>query len=127
MKSVILFRILFLLLAAGIGANVARAQDLGAVKARMEQRIATIDELKTRGAVGENNRGYLEARGAATGSDQQVISAENSDRLAVYTALAKQTGSDPDTVGRRRAQQIALGSKRGVWIQAQNGEWTQKG
>ena len=127
MKSIFLFRVLFLVMAAGIGAAVVRAEDLGAVKARMEQRISTIDGLKARGAVGESNRGYLEARGAVTADEQKMISDENADRRTVYIGLAQQTGSDPETVGRRRAHQIGLGSKRGVWVQDPSGEWKQKG
>lgn len=126
MKSITLFRILFLIAAAGIGAAVVQAQDLGAVKARMEQRQNAVDSLRDRGAAGENNRGYLEARGAASGDDQRVIGEENADRRAVYAALAAQTRTDPDTVGRQRAQQIAVRSKAGVWIQSPNGEWSQK-
>lgn len=126
MKSAFLFRILFLLAAAGIGTAVVRAEDLNAVKARMEQRQGTIDALKDRQVAGETNRGYLEARGAVTPSDEKLLSDENSDRRAVYAALAAQTKTDPDTVGRQRAQQLAMRSKRGVWIQAPNGEWSQK-
>src|SRR5690606_24731977 len=71
------------------GAVAARAEDLGAVKARMEQRIAAVDALKSRGVAGENNRGFLEARAGATAEDQKIISDDNSDRLAVYKALAQ--------------------------------------
>src|SRR5687767_2062741 len=107
MKSVTLFQVLFLFATLALGTVVVQAQDLGAIKARMEQRLGTVNELKDRGVAGENNRGFLEARGNASGGDQQVISAENSDRRAVYAALAQQTGATPDAVGRQRAQQIA--------------------
>lgn len=126
MKSVILFRLLFLVVAAGFGAVVVRAEDLNAVKARMAQRQSAVDALRDRQVAGENNRGYLEVRGSVAGSDQQTISAENADRRVVYQALAAQTKADADTVGRQRAQQIALRSKRGVWVQSSRGEWTQK-
>lgn len=127
MKLSQLFRWLLVLALAGVSAAVVRAEDLGTVKARMEQRVGAIDAMKGRGVVGENNRGYLEARGAVGAEDEKIISDENSDRRAVYVGLAQQTGSDADTVGRRRAHQIALYSKRGVWIQSPSGEWTQKG
>lgn len=127
MKSVLLFRILFLLVAAGLGATVALAEDLGSVKARMEQRLSAVDGLKDRGVVGENNRGFLEVRGPSSPEIQKTVSDENSDRQAVYSTLAAQTGATVDAVGRRRANQIALASKRGVWIQAASGEWAQKG
>ena len=102
------------------------AEDLGAVKQRMAQRLASVDALKDRGAVGENNRGYLEARGALSGGESQTVSAENADRGTVYAALAHQTGSSPDLVGRSRAKQIAQNSKLGVWLQDEGGRWYRK-
>jgi len=126
MKSVLLFRVLFLLTAAAFGAAVVRAEDLNAVKARMEQRQGALDVLRDRQMVGENNRGYVEARTSINEAEQKVVSDENSDRRMVYTALAAQTKASAETVGRQRAQQIAERSKRGVWVQEPSGEWKQK-
>lgn len=113
------------LFALGLPATVAHAQDLGAVKSRMAQRLPQLDQLKAKGAVGENNRGLVEARGADAAAGA-VISAENSDREAVYAALAKQTGSSADQVGRARAKQIAASSAAGVWVQKEDGSWHKK-
>jgi hypothetical protein len=127
MKSFPLFRMLLVSACVALGgAASARAEDLGAIKARIEQRLGSVGALKDRGVAGENNRGFLEARGSASGADQGVISAENSDRRAVYAALAQQTGASADAVGRQRAQQLASLAKHGHWIQEQNGEWKQK-
>lgn len=126
MKFTSLFRIVFMLLSLGFCTAALRAQDLGAVKARIEQRLGAVTALKDRGVAGENNRGFLEVRGNASGGDQQVISDENSDRRTVYGALGAQTGASADAVGRQRAQQIASIAKRGHWIQETNGEWRQK-
>ena len=103
-----------------------RAQDLGAVKQRMAQRLPTVDALKDHGAVGENNRGFLEARATLSGDDNGTISAENSDRAVVYGALAQQTGSTADQVGRARAKKIAETSRPGVWLQDESGRWFKK-
>jgi uncharacterized protein YdbL (DUF1318 family) len=127
MKSLLVLRLLFVTAVLAFGTAALRAQDLNAVKGRMEQRLGSVNALKDRGIAGENNRGFLEVRGAATGADQQVISDENADRRAVYAALAAQTGANADAVGRQRAQQIATIAKRGHWIQESNGEWRQKG
>ncbi len=99
------------------------AQDLGAIRARMEQRIGQIDTLKTQGVLGENNRGFLEVR---SGDDQGVAAAENADRSSVYAALAKKTGASAEAVGKARAKQIAAASAKGVWVQLENGQWTKK-
>jgi len=127
MKSLAIFRVFLVFAAFALGTAVVRAEDLGAVKARIAQRLGSLDAMKDRGAAGENNRGFLEARGGATAADQQVISAENADRRTVYAALAQQTGATPDAVGRQRAQQIAGIAKRGHWIQDAGGAWRQKG
>lgn len=123
--SVLRLLSLVALFAFALPAPVLHAQDLGAVKARMAQRLAALDELKAKGAVGENNRGFVEAR-AADPAAGAVMSAENSDRESVYAALAKQTGTSADQVGRARAKQIASGSAAGVWVQKEDGAWQRK-
>ena len=127
MKSSSIFRITLLFVAMIFGSTATRAaENLGAVKARMEQRIAPLNELKGRGVVGENNQGYVEPRGAASPADQQMVSAENADRRTVYADIAAKTGATPDAVGKQRAQQIAGIAAAGHWIQAPNGTWRQK-
>jgi hypothetical protein len=126
MKSFPLFRIVLVLACLALGATAARAEDVNSIKARMEQRLGAVLGLKDRGVAGENNRGFLEMRGGGSGSDQQVISEENSDRRAVYADIASKTGASADAVGRQRAQQLASIAKRGHWIQDANGEWRQK-
>ncbi len=122
MKTPIL-RLSILALSLLIAAPFAQAEDLGAVRARMEKRISTIDSLKTSGVLGENNRGFLEVR---TGDDQGVAGAENADRAVVYEALAQKTGVTAESVGRARAKKIEASSASGVWVQADNGEWLKK-
>ena len=112
-------------MAIGVGIATARAEDLGAVKARMNQRLPQIDQLKAAGEVGENNRGFVETRGGGAEA-AAVVSAENRDREAVYAAIAKQTGSNADQVGRARARQIANASAPGVWLQKDDGSWYKK-
>ncbi len=109
----------------GTAATVAHAQDLGAIRARMEKRLPQVDALKSQGALGENNRGLLEVRAAAENADT-IAAAENADRSTVYAALAKQTGSSAELVGKTRARQIAANSAAGVWLQRDSGEWYKK-
>jgi hypothetical protein len=117
-----------LLLIAGLfsaTAVVTRAEDLGAVKARMAQRLSKLDQFKGQGAIGENNRGLVELRDASPAAGD-VVAGENRDREIVYAAIAQQTGTAAETVGRARAKQIAAGSAAGVWLQRDNGEWFKK-
>jgi hypothetical protein len=99
----------------------ATAQD---IKARMAARLPVIDDLKARGIVGENNQGYLEFVGAPEKAES--VAAENADRRAVYAAIARQTGTSPEAVGRQRAVQIAQKSLPGVRLQKPDGTWYTK-
>jgi uncharacterized protein YdbL (DUF1318 family) len=125
MKSLVFPRILLLVATLGLGAVTLQAQD-PALKARIEQRLGAVNAIKDRGAAGENNRGYLDARGGATADDQRIIGEENSDRRAVYAAIAAQTKVSPDQVGQKRAQQLASLARPGHWIQDPSGAWRQK-
>jgi len=76
------------------------AEDLGAIKQRLAQTHAGDRCVEGTRVVGENNRGFLEARGALSAEKPpKVMSAQNTDRSAAYGALAQQTGSSPDQGG----------------------------
>lgn len=95
------------------------------VKARMEKRIPSINALKAKGIIGENSKGFLAFVGQSKeGSD--IVSAENTDRAAVYAAIAKQQGTSAEMVGSRRAIQIAQNAKSGEWLQDASGKWKKK-
>ena len=92
----------------------AQAQSARELQARMAQRLPQIDELKAAGALGENNRGYLEVREAKDNA-AALAADENRDREAVYALIARETGSSAENVGRARAKQIAAQSRSGAW------------
>jgi len=123
MKTIFSHGVFFLFLLC-LGPMV-RADDSGAVKARMEQRLARIDALKTQGLVGENNRGFLEVRGIGKDVDA-VVADENRDREAVYAAVAQKTGSSAVQVGKARAAKIIHSSRPGVWVQDESGTWKKR-
>ena len=102
------------------------AAPTGEIRQRMEQRLPQIDTLKASGVLGENNRGFIEIRNQGTPEATNIVSVENSDREAVYTEIAKQTGASSDAVGRARAKKIAENSHGGVWVQSENGTWAKK-
>ena len=110
----------------GIAAAARAAEGLDAVKQRMAQRLPAVDALKSRGAVGENNRALLEIRGQASVAEAETVAAENADRELVYASLARETGRPVADVRQRRAEQIAATSRPGVWLQAADGSWRQK-
>lgn len=112
-----------LLIFSAEGKCFAGADD---IKTRMQQRLPTIVKLKSDGVIGENNKGYLEFVPGATKKDEGVVSAENNDRLTVYTAIAKQQGTSPQLVGERRAIQIGQNASGGEWLQDASGKWYKK-
>lgn len=106
-------------------ASASRAEDLGTVRARMSARLSKLDPLKAGGAIGENNRGFVEVR-AAKGDAAQVVAEENRDRETVYAQIAQSNGTSAGQVGRLRAKKIAENSAAGVWLQHDDGSWHKK-
>ncbi|MGL1862886.1 MAG: YdbL family protein [Pseudodesulfovibrio sp.] len=94
------------------------------VKERMIQRKPAIDTMLADGTLGENNIGLLEYRGKELGLPE--VKAENNDRLAVYKAIGKKTGTTFSVVGQRRAAKIAKQSPPGTWLQDGNSKWYKK-
>jgi uncharacterized protein len=94
------------------------------IKERMAARIPAINQLKDSGVVGENNKGYLEFRGAK--KSEKMVAEENQDRGTVYTAIAKKQGASAELVGKRRATMIAEKGKAGQWFQKEDGSWYKK-
>jgi uncharacterized protein YdbL (DUF1318 family) len=95
------------------------------IKERMAARLPTIVELKKEGIIGENNKGYL-AYVTDKRVKQDIVAAENEDRRAVYSAIARQQGTTAEVVGVLRAKQIAEKAQPGEWIQNENGQWETK-
>ena len=95
------------------------------IKERMAGRIPAINALKDQGAIGENNKGFLEYR---TGSkpQPQLVADENKDRGIVYGAISKQQGAPAALVGERRANMIVQKGKTGHWFQKPDGTWYTK-
>jgi uncharacterized protein YdbL (DUF1318 family) len=96
------------------------------IKARMQERLPTIVQMKADGIIGEDNRGYLQFVPGAAKKMQDVIADENKDRQMVYSAIAKQQGTTAELVGERRAIQIAEKSGAGEWLQDGSGKWYKK-
>jgi uncharacterized protein len=112
-----------LLLFSAEGLCFAGAAD---IKARMQQRLPTIVQLKSEGVIGENNGGYLEFVPGATQKMASIVAEENRDREMVYDAIAKQQNTTAELVGKRRAIQIAQRAGAGEWLQDNSGKWYKK-
>ena len=123
MKQRTLTKILtFLLIGTFVTGVSAFADD---IKTRMKNRLPVIKELKAKGIMGEDNKGYLQFVGGNK-AKADVVAAENKDRKTVYAAIAKQQGTTAELVGKRRAVQIAKKANKGEWVQDASGNWNKK-
>jgi len=95
------------------------------IKDRMLARLPAINELKSKGLIGENNAGYLQYLKAER-PQEGLVNAENSDRKTVYEAIAAKQGVKLALVGQRRAKQIADNPIPGHWYQSPDGKWYKK-
>jgi len=95
------------------------------IKDRIKQRLPVIADLKTKGVIGEDYRGYLGFVGNAR-DQQSVIAAENKDRKLIYKHLAKQQNTTIEVIEQIQAKRKAAKAKPGEFIQRQDGSWQQK-
>ena len=118
--------LIFLMGLSTINVNMARANDpVAAAKARIVKRLSQIVYLKSKGIVGENNRGYLELIRPAR-QYEGLVREENRDRQIIYSYIARRQGVSVSFVEKLRAEQIRKRAARGQWLQDQEGRWYQK-
>ena len=117
--------ILTLCLVLGCCLGAVAADSAAEIKERMKERLVKINDYKARGILGENNKGYLEAR-AKDADAAKIANEENADRKTVYEEIGKKTKATVELVGKQRAEQIVKVSKKGYWLQDQDGKWYQK-
>ena len=99
------------------------------IRTRMKQRIPQIISLKKSGCIGENEKGFLEAAPGSgktvSAETEKLIKAENADRAAVYSFIAKKENVSAETVGAMRASKLAKLAKPGEYIR-KDGKWIRK-
>jgi uncharacterized protein YdbL (DUF1318 family) len=91
-----------------------------------QARYGQLKQLKSSGAIGENNEGYVEA---LSGPGNSVASAENADRRVIYSAIVQQNnlgGSGLAQVQKVFAEVQRDKATAGESIQLASGEWTKK-
>jgi len=100
------------------------------ISAALEARRARFDnlaDLKAKGMVGEDNRGYVKALVSAP-EVEAVVEAENKDRTIVYTTIAGQNNlaGEIATIEKVFAEVQRDKAKPGEEIQADSGQWITK-
>ncbi len=134
------------LLDALLGVTPAYAQEVPepevtnpAIRAIIESRasrLTQINDYKSRGVIGENNRGALEVRDLDAISDlraradvQKLVRAENADREQLYKEIAAAKNIDVSQLDKIRAtyaETLRNNSRPGDWIQMPDGSWQRK-
>ena len=87
-----------------------------------------IKALLDRKAAGINSKALLEARAGATDDDKILIAESNAKKLKRFNEIAKSSGVALEAVQKRSAKKIAekIPSGSGVWLQTEDGSWSQK-
>ena len=91
-----------------------------------QSRFSELQQLKLSGAAGEDNQGYVKALKPDADS---VVSAENSDRRIIYTAIVAQHNLGPtglSLVEQGFGEVQRDRARDGDSIQLPSGEWTKK-
>jgi uncharacterized protein YdbL (DUF1318 family) len=122
--------------ASAQGVRVAQAPKTDSPELRrltesQNRRLGALQQWLSRGCVGENNQGFVEARPGqgCTGEVAGVIGAENSDRQAIIETFMRQNNIAASDVGRIKASFAKSYRERvpaGQWIQTDRGEWVKK-
>lgn len=95
------------------------------IKERMKQRLPQIVDLKNKGIVGETNTGYL-GFVTAKKEKQDVVAAENRDRNAIYSQIARKQNASIQLVQKRRAADVFSNGTKGHYYQNESGAWVKK-
>ena len=87
-----------------------------------------IKALLDRKVAGINSKAMLEARDGATDDDKILIAEANAKKLKRFNEIAKSSGVALEAVQKRSAKKIAdkIPSGSGVWLQSEDGTWSQK-
>jgi uncharacterized protein YdbL (DUF1318 family) len=106
-----------------------------ALRASLAERFGSLKGFYSRGALGENNQGYVELRDQSglnlkeKADLRRLAKAENSDRKNLYTEIIKANNLEPRFLP--EVQKIFANSWRkkalsGSWIQNDDGTWVKK-
>ena len=98
--------------------NMAKPQgDFKEIKALLDRKVA-----------GLTNKAMLEARAGATDDDKILVAESNAKKLKRFNAIAKSSGTSLEAVQKRSAKKLAekIPAGSGIWLQAEDGTWSQK-
>lgn len=92
---------------------------------RRKDRKAQLSSLQAGGALGENKSGLIEVRSGGEEASS-VASAENSDRMIIYQAIAAKNGTGVGEVQALYAKRLQADAPSGTPVESSDGQWTVK-
>ena len=105
------------------------------IKERMKARYTQLAPFLKQGVIGESAKGLLVIRDTgsinlkARAEVKRMVSAENSDRTALYSAVSKAlniTSSELARVQKIFAKEWQKTAPKGTWIEPESGKWKQR-
>jgi uncharacterized protein YdbL (DUF1318 family) len=90
---------------------------------RRKERLSQVSSLESQGVIGENKNALVELRNpeVADASVTELISAENSDRMVIYQAVAKKNGTSMAEVQKLYAKRLQSSAPAGSQIEEADG------
>lgn len=135
-KHILSFLVLGSILGAGVISDAnAQAYNIKTMTPQVERALESrrgryndLSLLKARGAVGENNRGYIDVLDPANSDAKALANAENADRKVIYETIAEQNGlsGEMGTIEKVFAQVQRDKAQIGELVQDENGSWIKK-
>ena len=138
MKNFNLLTGMVICLLVGMMAGQATASTKEELKERFKQRYSTIQKIKDAGKIGEVYTGFIEALANSFLDDKvdpdnpesqtigDLIAAENADRNQLYHILARETGTEAESVGRRNAVREFEKAKPDHYLKPAKSGWVKK-
>ncbi len=106
----------------------AYAQSKDQITASMRDRYPALQQAKNNGYVGEAWTGLVGLVDPNAPADvQNMVTAENQDRVALFQILARETGTSVEEVARQNRIRMYRLAEDNHFIHDQNRQWVRKG
>jgi len=126
-KNYIMIMMLVVFSLVSIMSLSALAQSKDEITAGMRDRYQALQEAKDKGFIGEAWTGLVVLVDAnAPGDVQNLVSAENRDRVALFQIIARETGTSVEEVARQNRIRMYRLAEDNHFLQDQNRQWVRK-
>ena len=93
---------------------------------RRRDRKTQVQSLLGQGIAGETRTGLLSVRSSTDNANQDLINAENADRMTIYKSLAQKNGTPTEEIQKVYATRLANDAPSGSQVENQEGQWQTK-